>query len=201
MRSPIGDPSQPAAPLGPSYGGARGAYGHSTGPWPPPAPVGSRGHCALIAVAVVAGILVLAAAFGGAVGTTIYIRRLTQPAAGSTQVPRGGGGSTRIINLGTLAHRLDPSIVDLNGIQQNASGQTIAQDAGTGVIVTTSGEVLTNNHVIAGNTSMTATLSTGRTVGVKVLGEDPSADIALLQLQGVSNLPAIDLQNGATASI
>ncbi|MGH9103365.1 MAG: trypsin-like peptidase domain-containing protein, partial [Acidimicrobiales bacterium] len=146
----------------------------------------------------IAGVAILAAGFGGGVGTALFVRRGASKTAGSPPTP---GSAPNQIDLSALASKIDPAIVDLQGIQRDANGKAVAVDAGTGVIITSNGEVLTNNHVIAGNSSMTARLSTGRTVTVKVLGEDPTADVALVQLEGVSGLPTVNITSGARASI
>jgi S1-C subfamily serine protease len=68
------------------------------------------------------------------------------------------------------------------GYQQGAA-------AGTGIVVTSGGEVLTNNHVIRGSTSVRVTIpQTGRSYTAKVVGYDVADDVALLQLNGASNL-------------
>jgi S1-C subfamily serine protease len=73
--------------------------------------------------------------------------------------------------------------------------------AGTGMVLTSSGEVLTNNHVISGATSIKVVVpKTGRSYTAKVVGYDKSADIALLQLQGASNLKTISISS-ARASL
>ena len=62
--------------------------------------------------------------------------------------------------------------------------------AGTGVVVSPDGIVLTNNHVIRGATNITATnVGNGQTYPVDVLGYDRKSDIAVLQLRGASDLP------------
>jgi len=61
--------------------------------------------------------------------------------------------------------------------------------AGTGMILTKNGEVLTNNHVIEGATSISVeVVSTGKTYTAKVVGDDPTDDVAVLQLQNASGL-------------
>ncbi|MES1169806.1 MAG: trypsin-like peptidase domain-containing protein, partial [Leifsonia sp.] len=58
-----------------------------------------------------------------------------------------------------------------------------AQAAGTGIILTSKGEILTNNHVIQGSTAIKVTVeSTGATYTAKVVGTDSTDDIAVLQL-------------------
>jgi len=68
--------------------------------------------------------------------------------------------------------------------------------AGTGMVLTADGLVLTNNHVIAGATRIEVTIeSTGRTYTATVLGADPTADVALLQLEGASGLQTVALDD------
>ena len=64
-----------------------------------------------------------------------------------------------------------------------------AQAAGTGMILTSDGEVLTNNHVVDGATSIRVTVaSTGTTYTATVVGTDPTDDVAVLQLTDASGL-------------
>jgi S1-C subfamily serine protease len=64
--------------------------------------------------------------------------------------------------------------------------------AGTGMVLTSSGEVLTNNHVINGATTIKVTVpSGGRTYTGHVVGYDVSDDVAVIQLQGASNLKTV----------
>src|SRR5580692_11380267 len=59
-----------------------------------------------------------------------------------------------------------------------------AQAAGTGMVLTSSGEVLTNNHVIEGATSISVTdIGNGNTYSATVVGYDRNDDVAVLQLQ------------------
>jgi S1-C subfamily serine protease len=63
----------------------------------------------------------------------------------------------------------------------------------TGMVLTSSGEVLTNNHVIRGATLIRVHVPGGRTYSARVLGYDISADIALLKLRGASGLRTVSL--------
>ena len=66
--------------------------------------------------------------------------------------------------------------------------------AGTGMVLTSSGEVLTNNHVIRGATAIKVVVpTTGRSFTAKVVGYDASDDVAVLQASGASNLKTIPL--------
>ena len=82
-------------------------------------------------------------------------------------------------------------VIDTNlAYQDNAA-------AGTGMVLTSSGEVLTNNHVISGATSIKVVVpKTGQSYKARVLGYDRTADVALLQLQGASNLKTVSISSG-----
>jgi S1-C subfamily serine protease len=72
------------------------------------------------------------------------------------------------------------------------------QAAGTGMVLTPSGEVLTNNHVIRGATAIRVEVpSTGQSYTAEVVGYDVSDDVALLQASGASNLKAAPLGDSA----
>lgn len=97
-----------------------------------------------------------------------------------------------------VADRVDPGLVDIVttlGFQQ-------AQAAGTGLVLTSSGEVLTNNHVIEGATSIRATdVGNGQTYQAKVVGYDRSHDIAVIKLSGASGLQTVTLGNSSGAQL
>jgi S1-C subfamily serine protease len=72
------------------------------------------------------------------------------------------------------------------------------QAEGTGMVLTSSGEILTNNHVINGATSITVAIpATGRRYSARVIGYDVSDDVAVLQLRGASNLKTISVATSA----
>ena len=105
------------------------------------------------------------------------------PRAGSQ--PRRSGTSSGSLDLSALGAMVDPGLVDIN----TQLGNPNAQAAGTGIVISSSGEVLTNNHVINGATSISVTdIGNGQTYPATVVGYDRSHDIAVLQLQGASGL-------------
>ena len=88
-------------------------------------------------------------------------------------------------NVSSIATKVSPALVDINTTfnYQSAAG------AGTGIVLTSNGEILTNNHVINGATSISVTdIGNGRTYKASVVGYDLTADVAVLQLQGASGL-------------
>jgi S1-C subfamily serine protease len=81
-------------------------------------------------------------------------------------------------------------VIDTNLAYQNAAA------AGTGMVLTSSGEVLTNNHVIAGATTLKVVIpGTGKHYTAKVVGYNRTADVAVLQLQGASNLKTVSVNS------
>ncbi|WP_347349936.1 trypsin-like peptidase domain-containing protein [Intrasporangium sp.] len=77
-----------------------------------------------------------------------------------------------------------------------------AEAAGTGIVLTSNGRVLTNNHVIDGATSITAVdLNTGRRYGATVVGDSPTNDVAVLQLKGASGLNVAPLGDSDTVAV
>lgn len=96
-----------------------------------------------------------------------------------------------------VADRVDPGLVD---IVTTLGYQQAAQAAGTGIVLTSSGEVLTNNHVIKGATSISATdVGNGQTYQAKVVGYDHGHDIAVLKLSGASGLQTVTLGSSSSA--
>jgi len=111
-----------------------------------------------------------------------------------TSSPAGTSASTTALTTPEIAAKTDPGLVD---IVSTLSYQQ-AEAAGTGQVLTSSGEVLTNNHVIDGATSIKATdIGNGHTYTAKVVGYDKTDDIAVLQLQGASGLATVSPGNSS----
>jgi S1-C subfamily serine protease len=96
---------------------------------------------------------------------------------------RSGNAAAGRTTTNTAATAISPAIVDINVTLNDGEG------AGTGIVLTPNGEILTNNHVIAGATSITATdVGNGKTYKAVVVGYDRANDVAVLQLQDASGL-------------
>lgn len=90
------------------------------------------------------------------------------------------------------ANAVAPALVDV--LADTATGPK----AGTGIVLTPTGEVLTNYHVISGATRIIATdIGTGRSYPATVVGHDATEDIAVLQLTGATGLPTAHLADSA----
>ena len=96
--------------------------------------------------------------------------------------------NAQALNVHSIASHVDPATVDITA--KGANGQ----DEGTGMIITSSGVVLTNNHVIDGSTQVTAQIDgNGPTYRTAVLGTDAADDVALLQLESGSTFKTVVL--------
>lgn len=70
----------------------------------------------------------------------------------------------------------------------------VERGTGSGFIISSDGQILTNAHVVAGADTVSVTLKDGRSMEGKVLGVDPVTDVAVIKING-SNLPAVRLGN------
>jgi serine protease Do len=98
----------------------------------------------------------------------------------------------------------DPTAEVQNGVVQITSNLNYQNAIGTGagIVLSPGGEVLTNNHVVAGATSITATdVGTGKTYPVDVIGYDRKHDIALVQLNGASDLPVAPIGDSSALAV
>ena len=102
------------------------------------------------------------------------------------------------LDQSALLSQVVPGLVDINTTlsYQGAVG------AGTGILLSPDGEVLTNNHVIEGATDITAvSLANSRTYPVDVIGFDRASDIALVRLRGATGLPTAILGTSSTLAV
>jgi S1-C subfamily serine protease len=177
---PISAESEPASPYSPWPGpggpeGPGGPGGYGGGTPDPGSPVRHAGRRLLVAAAAV--LVALGTFFG---------------------LQAAGGSAGAALTTSQIAARVDPGLVDV----VSTLGYQQAEAAGTGQVLTSSGEVLTNNHVINGATSIKVTdIGNGRTYQARVVGYNHSADIAVLQMEGASGLQTVTLGNSASAAV
>ena len=99
-------------------------------------------------------------------------------------------------DISAIAAKVSPALVDIN---TNLSYQN-EQAAGTGMVLTSNGVVLTNNHVIDGATSISATdVGNGKSYSATVVGYDRTGDIAVIKLTGASGLQTVSTSSGTAA--
>jgi S1-C subfamily serine protease len=175
------DPNSPehGPEYGQGYASGPGWAGYASAPPPPPRRNHKRGLILTGAVALAAG-----AAAGGLIGSSHGLTASTMTAASRTP-----------LSASQIAQRVDPALVDV----VSTLGNQGASAAGTGIVLTSDGTVLTNNHVIRGATSIKVTdVGNGRTYTAKVVGYDASKDVAVIQLQNASGLTTANLGDSSS---
>jgi S1-C subfamily serine protease len=112
-----------------------------------------------------------------------------EPAAPAPAIP---------LDQSALLSRVVPGLVDID----TTLGYQGAAGAGTGIVLSPNGDVLTNNHVIEGSTEIRAvSLANSQSYQVDVLGFDRANDIAVIRLRGANNLPTAMLGTSATVRV
>jgi len=107
-------------------------------------------------------------------------------------------GSGAPSNTAAIAKKVDPGLVDVN----TTLGYEDAEAAGTGIVLTSTGLILTNNHVISGATSITvADVGNGKTYKANVVGYDRTQDIAVIQLVDASGLQTATLGTSSNLAV
>jgi S1-C subfamily serine protease len=96
----------------------------------------------------------------------------------------------------TVAERLTPSVASLRVIQRDGRGRGVP-GAGSGVVISPDGFVITSAHVVAGTSRGSASFVDGHEARFEVVGRDPLSDLAVLRLDGDSLHPA-DLGDAST---
>ena len=104
------------------------------------------------------------------------------------------------LNIQELLARAQPSVVTIHTDEATA-GRVQDEGAGTGVIITSEGDILTNAHVVAAAQTVRVTLDDGTTYPADVIGSFPNADVAMLRTRGASDLIAAQLGNSADARV
>jgi S1-C subfamily serine protease len=134
---------------------------------------------------------VVALAVGAGTGVAVA-------AHGSTPTGTATATSNTVLSTSQIASRVSPGLVDVT----STLGYAGATAMGTGIVLTSNGEVLTNNHVINGATSVKVTdIGNGKTYQATVVGYDASHDIAVLQLTGASGLTTATTGNSSTVRV
>ena len=174
-------------------------------PLPPAAPKKKAGKVAgIIAVLVAVGLI--AAAIGTAVtgdeesndspATTQTTLQQSSPIV--TAAPSNNGEAKTAV--GEAVKIIGPSVVTITSDVSNGMGGN-GQSAGTGIIITPEGEIVTNNHVVEGaNTIMVRLAGQVDPVPATLLAADPSNDLALIKING-QDLPAATFADPNTIAV
>lgn len=200
---PLGAP--PAYP--PPYGGIPG-YRHPGAPpygmpYPgpmtapfPPVRAPSRRTGVLVAVMVISALL--AGLVGGAVGFGLAGRNRSGPSVLGQPLPEIDKSAVPLSPVEAVAEKVLPSVVQLRVEGVASAGE------GSGMVLSPDGLMLTNNHVVeagANGGSVTAVFQDGTTAPARIIGRDPSSDLAVLRAEGVNGLTPIELGNSESVRV
>jgi S1-C subfamily serine protease len=178
--------------------GGSGSGGFGSGGWDPgPAPRRRRHLLVYLTVAAVAAVIGagLTVAFSGSGSSATA-------GASSSDVPsphNNQASSGPELNQATVERKVKPGLVDITSTLTYASETA----EGTGMILSPSGLVLTNNHVIDGATEVTVKLAdnSSQSYTARVVGYDSTDDVALLKLTGASGLATVSFGNSSQVRV
>jgi putative serine protease PepD len=138
-------------------------------------------------------------AISAAVGAAVALLAFPPDIGGQLAVPRNAATQSTVPSVEQIATKVLPSVVTLT--TELASGEL---HEGSGIILTSDGLIMTNNHVVAaaGDASQHAvsslvTLDDGRTAQFSFVAADPMSDIAVVRAEGVSGLTPISFGSSA----
>jgi len=194
-------PNPWAAPPGGMLGGTS-EYHQPSPPGPPGGPTdrADRRGSSWLPVAIVAALI----GAGVGAGVTALADNNNNPSAGIATIKEGSASPGAALDGGTsipkLVDKLLPAVVSID-VQTPQE-----EDEGSGMIVSSNGMVITNFHVIALAAQAGGTLTVteaGSTTAQKatLIGTDQTADVALLRIQGASNLKTITFGNSDKAVV
>jgi S1-C subfamily serine protease len=171
----------------------------------------------------VLAVLLSAALILGGLGIGRQLTRQNTSPTASSSAPTNSPASA--LDSRTAAGKVKPAIVDISTFTRPDSAvgasfvgnQLAPLGAATGMVLTSTGEVLTNNHVVDGAYKIEVTLTgitdacpgrpvpsqtgSGCTYLATVMGVAPTADVAMIQMQGVSGLPTITAADSSALSV
>ena len=161
---------------------------------------------AILATGIVVGALAL---MGLGIGGGVLIEQgLGTTSIATPSLSSGGDGNTTITQeestIAAVAEKVEPSVVSIVTETQIQSyyGTTSGEGAGTGIIVSEDGYVMTNNHVIDGATTVSVIDSEGALYDdVEVIGRDPVNDIAFLKINSTDTFTPAELGNSSSIRV
>jgi putative serine protease PepD len=166
-----------------------------TGPIPVQQPVAVLERPKKPRVALLASSAAVVAALVGGAGGALIEHSLTGTTSSAVPTAHTVSTTTNAGSISAVAAKVLPSVVEIT--QRGVSGEGI----GSGVVLTSDGEILTNYHVISGGGTLTVTFSNGRTATATVVGTSPSSDLALLKAQNVSGLTPATLGDSNAVAV
>ncbi|MGW2021557.1 S1C family serine protease, partial [Streptomyces decoyicus] len=145
-------------------------------------------------VALIAAVALASGLIGGG-SAALIAGATTQSAQNGPSTPLVNAGKTGGSGVSGVAKAVSPAIVEIKA--QTGSGES----TGSGVVITGDGEIVTNNHVVAGANTVSVTFSDGSRKTAEVTGTDPGKDLALIKVRGAKGLTAASLGDSDKISV
>ncbi len=166
----------------------------------PPPPRGGR-----IGLALLAGLVGGASALG--IATAAGLGETTQRTVVVRILPNTSKFVTRPADIQGVLGNLLPAVASIRAVTSTenpmfplTTTESVAE--GTGMVVTSTGDILTNAHVVEGARSISVTLdASGVSLPASVAAIEPSQDLALLKVSGESGLPTVHFANSSTTRV
>lgn len=151
---------------------------------------------------------------GLAIGIITLLTPKNQPVATTSSAGYYTGGNAvefKEDSVAGIAQKVTPAVVSIIGETRTTStyswlygggGSSTSQSAGTGMIVSSDGYIITNKHVVEGVTKLSVVTDAGDTYDdVEVVGKDPLNDVAYIKINGVKDLPTVTLGDSKTLGV
>ena len=147
---------------------------------------------------------------GGSAGALTAKLTSNNNSSSPVQTPSFSKNSSVIASptdIQAILSKVEPAVVDIQTsgtVNQGGffGGTSTFQAAGTGMIISSNGEVLTNNHVIANATTIKVQLfNQTKLYNAVVVGTDPAHDVAVIKIEGVSKLPTVSFGKSSALQV
>ena len=183
--------------------GGYNGYSYSSAPQQPPVPQKKKGSKILLRVLACVGVAALG--FGGGLGGAVVASRagltgnqvVVQQVERSTDATAAGSTDGTGMSVQQIASVVSPSVVAITTEQMSSSqtwfgGYYVQSGAGSGVIISQDGYILTCAHVVSGATSVKVQLNgSDESYDATVVGQDSTSDIAVLKIDATGLTPAV----------
>lgn len=184
--------------------GGYNGYSYSSAPQQPPVPQKKKGSKVLL-FRVLACVGVAALGFGGGLGGAVVASRagltgnqvVVQQVERSTDATAAGSTDGTSMSVQQIASVVSPSVVAITTEQMSSSqtwfgGYYVQSGAGSGVVISQDGYILTCAHVVSGATSVKVQLNgSDESYDATVIGQDSTSDIAVLKIDATGLTPAV----------
>ena len=183
-------------------GGGYNGYSYASAPQQSPKKQ-KKHHPVLLRVLAGVGVVVLGfgSGFGGAilasrtglVGNQVVVQQVQREPSDATNANSTDGTTMSVQQIASL---VSPSVVAITTEQMSGSqtwfgGYYVQSGAGSGVIISQDGYILTCAHVVSGATSIKVQLSTGDSYDATVVGSDSTSDVAVIKIDATGLTPAV----------